>query len=193
MEREAKEALILRLFRAYPGGENKVSRATVDTYLEAVDYYPFNFVRMGIEQFITGQVPREARNRAFVPSCDELSTHIRVVQANDGKVQRLLEAGRQQFIAQDKDAEVEQSRTPEAMARVRSMMEGFVESVDPKQKTPAEIARAKDDYERLGVFFKSEFYEPIPGRPVSSALLKRLGYETFNSADTDDMDAGEDR
>ena len=192
MEREAKEALILRLFRAYPGAESKVSRATVDTYLEAVDYYPFNFVRMGIEQFITGQVPREARNRAFVPSCDELSTHIRVVQANDGKVQRLLEAGRQQFITQDKDAEVEQSRTPEAMARVRSMMEGFVESVDPKQKTPAEIARAKDDYERLGVFFKSEFYEPIPGRPVSSALLKRLGYETFNSADDERYDAGED-
>ena len=193
MEREAKEALILRLFRAYPGAESKVSRATVDTYLEAVDYYPFNFVRMGIEQFITGQVPREARNRAFVPSCDELSTHIRVVQANDGKVQRLLEAGRQQFIAQDKDAEVEQSRTPEAMARVRSMMEGFVESVDPKQKTPAEIARAKDDNDRLDAFFKSEFYEPIPGRPVSSTLLKRLGYETFNSADDDGMDMGGDR
>lgn len=193
MEREAKEALILRLFRAYPGGENKVSRATVDTYLEAVDYYPFNFVRMGIEQFITGQVPREARNRAFVPSCDELSTHIRVVQANDGKVQRLLEAGRQQFIAQDKDAEVEQSRTPEAMARVRSMMEGFVESVDPKQKTPAEIARAKEDAKRHDAFYAHEFEERIPGIKVSSYLISKLGYETFNSADDERYDAGEDR
>jgi len=193
MEREAKEALILRLFRAYPGGENKVSKSTINEYLEAVDYFPTNFIGMAIKQFSSGQVPREAKNRAFVPSCDELSTHIRVVQANDGKVRRLLEAGRQQFIAQDKDAEVEQSRTPEAMARVRSMVEGFVESVDPKQKTPAEIAKTKDDLRKLDNMFQSAFEERIPGMKVSSYLISKLGYETFNSADTDGMDAGEDR
>lgn len=193
MEREAKEALILRLFRAYPGGENKVSRATVDTYLMAVDFFPLRYIDMAVEQFANAQVQRDPRSRSFVPSTDELCTHIRSIRHEEGRATRWENSAVLQIQLRDKDAEVEQSRTPEAMARVRSMMEGFVESVDPKQKTPAEIARAKDDNDRLDAFFKSEFYEPIPGRPVSSALLKRLGYETFNSADTDGMDIGEDR
>lgn len=182
--------MILRLFRAYPGADSKVSRATVDTYLKAIDFFPARLVDIAVEQFLTGQVQRDQRNRPFVPSADELATQVRTIRYEEGKTQRLLQAGRLQIEQRDKDADVDAARTPEAMAKVKSMMEAFTESVSPKQKTPAEIAKAKDDLHRLDIKFEGDFEERIPGVKVSSYLISKLTHETFDSADDDAHDLG---
>lgn len=74
MEREAKEALILRLFRSYPGAASSVSRGTVDAYLRAVDGFSLESVSASVEQFTSGKVERH--NRSFVPSADELAENV---------------------------------------------------------------------------------------------------------------------
>jgi DNA repair exonuclease SbcCD ATPase subunit len=191
MEREAKEALILRLFRAYPGGENKVSRATVDTYLKAVDFFPLRYIDMAVEQFANAQVQRDPRSRSFAPSTDELCTHIRSIRHEEGRATRWKKSAILQIQQRDHDAEVEAARTPEAMARVKRLMEECVEKITPTKRTAEEIAQAKVNLGKLDIHFQSQFSEPIEGVRISTTLLRKLS--TFNSADTDGMDIGEDR
>lgn len=190
MEREAKEALILRLFRAYPGGENKVSRETVNIYLKAVEWFDVPLVSEAVERFATGQVDR--KSRAFVPSADELATEIRTVRYNQGVGSRLLSQGRKQLEQRDRDAEIEATRTPESMARVKSMAQAFAQSVNPDKRTDAEIAQIKESTRKADVYFAEDYIDPA-GVRVSQTLAKKLGYETFNSADDDARDMGEIR
>lgn len=190
MEREAKEALILRLFRAYPGGENKVSRATVDTYLKAVDFFPLRYIDIAIDQFANARVERDPRSRPFVPSTEELCAHIRKVRFDESKHDRMKRDGLLQISQRDHDAEVEAARTPEAMAKVKRLMDECVERITPTKRTEAEIAQAKTNLGKLDIHFQSQFSEPIEGVRISTTLLRKLS--TFNSADTDGMDIGED-
>lgn len=189
MEPEAKEALILRLFRAYPGGENKVSRETVNIYLKAVEFFAVPLVAEAVERFATGQVER--KSRSFVPSADELATEIRNVRYAQGTSQRLISQGRKQIEARDRDAEIEAARTPESMARVKSMAEAFVKSVSPDTRTPEEVTKMRETLRRSDDYFAGDFVETENGMRVSQGLAKQLGYETFNSADDDRHDMGE--
>lgn len=43
----------------------------------------------------------------------------------------------------------------------------------------------------MDIHFQTQFQETPSGVKVSSTLLKRLGYESFNSADDDAHDMGE--
>lgn len=188
MEREAKEALILRLFRAYPGGENKVSRETVNVYLKAVEFFAVPLVAEAVERFATGQVER--KSRAFVPSADELATEIRNVRYNQGVGSRLITQGRKQIEARDHDAEIEAARTPESMAKVRKMVSEFANSVSEDRRTPEEMEKMREMMRKTDEHFSGDFISVIGGRPVSVALAKKLGYETFNSVDDDKHDLG---
>lgn len=51
--------------------------------------------------------------------------------------------------------------------------------------------KAKANLGKLDIHFQSQFSEPIEGVRISTTLLRKLS--TFNSADTDGMDMGEDR
>lgn len=187
MEQEAKEALILRLFRAYPGGENKVSRETVNIYLKAVEWFAVPLVSEAVERFATGRVDR--KSRSFVPSADELATEIRSLRYSQGTSQRLLNHGRKQIEERDKDAEIEASRTPESMARVKSMAEAFKQSINPDTRTPEDIAQIRESLRKTDQHFADDYIETPNGGLVSRSLADKLGYETFNSAD-DDGDMG---
>src|SRR5690606_28898306 len=101
MEREAKEALILRLFRAYPGGANSVSRDTVNIYLKALEFFAVELIAEDVDRFAMGMVDR--RGRSFVPSADELATEIRNVRFQQGATNRLISQGLKQIEAREKD------------------------------------------------------------------------------------------
>lgn len=178
MEPEAKESLILRLFRAYPGGENKVNARVVSEYLKAVEWFSVPLVSEAVERFITGQVDR--KSRSFVPSADELATEIRTVRYAQGIGQRLISQGRKQIEARDRDAEIEAARTPESMARVKSMAEAFVKSVSPDTRTPEEVAKMREALRRADGYFAGDFVEMENGMRVSQGLAAKLGYGENN-------------
>lgn len=186
MEREAKEALILRLFRAYPAGESKVSRAMVDTYLKAVDFFPLRLVDIAVEQFITGQVQRDSRNRPFVPSADELATQIRTLRYEEGTTQRLLTAGRAQIAERDKDDAFEALRTPEAQARVKRMAEAFAEKINPKTRTPEQELAAKEALKLSDQRFADQFLTISEQVTISKSLAQQLGYACQESRECPD-------
>ncbi len=54
-------------------------------------------------------------------------------------------------------------------------------------------AEAKANLGKLDIHFQSQFQETPSGVKVSSTLLRKLGYESFNSADDDAHDIGESR
>lgn len=178
----------MRMFRAYPGGENKVSRETVNIYLKAVEFFAVPLVAEAVERFATGQVER--KSRAFVPSADELATEIRNVRYNQGVCSRLITQGRKQIEARDHDAEIEAARTPESMEKVRKMVAEFANSVSEDKRTPEEMEKMREMMRKTDEHFSGDFIAVIGGRPVSMALAKKLGYETFNSADDDKHDMG---
>lgn len=76
MEIEAKEALILRLFRSYPGADKAISRATVDAYLHAVADISSGVLAQTVSAFTSGLI--EGRNSDFVPSAESLAKHARL-------------------------------------------------------------------------------------------------------------------
>lgn len=53
--------------------------------------------------------------------------------------------------------------------------------------------QAKANLGKLDIHFQSQFQETPSGAKVSSTLLRKLGYESFNSADTDHLDVEEDQ
>lgn len=173
MEREAKEALILRLFRAYPGGANSVSRETVNIYLRAVEFFAVELIAEAVDRFAMGMVDR--KGRSFVPSADELATEIRNVRFQQGATNRLISQGLKQIEAREKDdAEIERARTPEAMQRVRELMEGVKLSVNPDTRTAEEVAEAKERLRKTDALFSQAMIETESGIPVSRSLMAQL-------------------
>src|SRR5690606_38515525 len=105
-----------------------------------------------------GMVDR--KGRSFVPSADELATEVRNVRFQQGATNRLLSQGLKQIEARERDdAEIERSRTPEAMQRVRELMEGFKQSVNPDTRTAEEIAEAKERLRKTDALFSQDMIE----------------------------------
>lgn len=71
MEREAKEALLIRLFRSFPGADKSVSRQMFDAYLAALEKLSPAAVKSAVDEFCEGRVERSSH--AFAPSAAELS------------------------------------------------------------------------------------------------------------------------
>lgn len=158
-------------------------------YYEACQGYTTGAIVDAIEDFTFGRV--EGIRQGFAPNVAQFSSHLRSVQSHLNGPKSMHNAAVRQIEQRDHDADIEASRTPEAMAMVRSMVEAFEESIKPKKRTPEEIAKAMEHLGKLDIMFQSQFHEPIPGRLVSSSLLKKLGYETFDSLEEDNHDLGE--
>lgn len=160
-------------------------------YYAACSGYTTGAIVDTCEDFLFGRV--EGINRTWAPNIPQFSSHLRSVQSHLNGPKTLHNAAVRQISLRDHDAEIEASRTPEVMARVKRLMEECVEKITPTTRTPQEIAQAKANLEKLDIHFQSQFQETPSGVKVSSTLLRKLGYESFNSADTDGMDVGEDR
>lgn len=177
----------MRLFRAYPGGANSVSRETVNIYLRAVEFFAVELIAEAVDRFAMGMVDR--KGRSFVPSADELATEIRNVRHQQGATSRLISSGLKQIEAREKEeAEIEQARTPEAMQRVRELMEGFKQLVNPDTRTAEEVAEMKEALRKTDQHFANDYIETESGIPVSRSLLQSIS--TYNSADDDALDMG---
>jgi len=176
MEQEAKEALILRLFRAYPGGENKISRETLNVYLKVVSFFNVPLIAEAVERFSDGRVER--KSRAFVPSADELATEIRNVRYDQGKYGGMRRDAVKQIEDRDKDDDFAKLKTPATIALVKSMVKGFVDINDEKAKpkTAEEIAKEREKIRRHDEIFADQFIE-ANGVMISHSLLRTLGKE----------------
>lgn len=169
----------------------KEAESLAADYYAACEGYTTGAIVDTCEDFLFGRV--EGINRTWAPNIPQFSSHLRSVQSHLNGPKSLHNAAVKQISLRDHDAEVEAARTPEAMAKVRRLVDGFTEQVTPRTRTPQEIEKAKVTLGKLDIHFQSQFQETPSGVKVSSTLLRKLGYESFNSADTDGMDIGEDR
>lgn len=163
MEQEAKEALILRLFRAYPGGENKISRETLNVYLKAVAFFNVPLIAEAIDRFSDGRVDR--KSRAFVPSADELATEIRNVRYEKGKHGALRRDAIKQIEARDNDVE----KTDHSRAFVKALVSKGIAALD--EAAAIKEAETVDFVQQLMNRTNEVFMPPMDDESVR----KRLG------------------
>jgi len=164
----------------------KEAESLAADYYAACEGYTTGAIVDTCEDFLFGRV--EGINRTWAPNIPQFSSHLRSVQSHLNGPKSLHNAAVKQIALRDHDAEVEAARTPEAMARVKRLMDECVEKITPTKRTEAEIAQAKANLGKLDIHFQSQFSEPIEGVRISTTLLRKLS--TFNSADTDGMDMG---
>ena len=169
----------------------KEAESLAADYYAACEGYTTGAIVDTCEDFLFGRV--EGINRTWAPNIPQFSSHLRSVQSHLNGPKSLHNAAVRQIELRDHDAEVDAARTPEAMAKVKALTLGFIEAVTPTVRSVEEIAQAKANLGKLDIHFQSQFQETPSGVKVSSTLLRNLGYESFNSADTDGMDVGEDR
>lgn len=165
------------------------AKAVAADYYAACEGYTTGAIVDTTEDFLFGRV--DGVNRTWAPNIPQFSSHLRSVQSKLSGPKSLQSAAMRQIAQRVRDEEIEKSRSPEAMAKVRKMVDAFTEAIEPTKRTPAEIAQAKANLGKLDIHFQSHFSEPIEGVRISTTLLRKLS--TFNSADDDGMDAGEDR
>lgn len=171
-----------------PSGNSDPNEA-LRLYFEECEGYSNADVDLACKQFRSGTV--KGVNPGWAPTTGQFATQLREnlnYRASAIQSQNLLLG---QFREQELDEEWQARRTPEAKAYVKSVLDAI--KTKERTKTPEEIARAKEDAKRHDAFYANEFEERIPGIKVSSYLIDKLRYETFNIADTDGMNAGEDR
>lgn len=179
----AKEALLLNLFRAYPGADKSISRATLDTYLKAVQFFPARLVAIAVEQFITGQVARDERSRSFAPSADQLATQVRTVRFNEGKTQRFREHAVLQIEEREKDDHLFKVRSQDQIAKVRKLMEEAKANLAPDIRDETAQAEIRERLKRADQLFEADYFVTDDGRRVSISLAKQHGIEPHNMED----------
>lgn len=160
-------------------------------YIEACQGYSNADIDLAVKQFLSGSV--KGQNPDFAPTPARFVTQLRAnldYRASSIQSQnKLLE----QFKDQELDEEWASKRTPEAKAKVQSMLEAIRDQNKPDKRTPEEIQKAKDDLAKQDQFFADQFIESPSGVPVSKSLAKLLGVTSFDSREEDDFDLGDMR
>lgn len=147
----------------------------IKVYFEVCKPFYTGDILAAVEDFVNGRVPDV--NKAFAPSAPQLAAHVRSLETNRAKFTALENAAKQQLLERDKDADFEAGKTPEAVAHVRELVKGFVDSLDEKKKpkTTDEIAAEKELLRRHDHFFAEQFLDTESGTPVSKYLARQLG------------------
>ena len=161
------------------------------TYYEVCQPFSTEDVELAVKQFLSGSV--KDFNPNFAPTPPKFAKQLRANAEYRAKTNTSHNLLLEQFKEQEKDEEFRAHRTPEAKARVQSMLDAIKEETVPK-RTPEEAARAKAMLEKQDQYYAADFVETPDGRKVSSYLLGKLrtaGYTTFNAADDDDHDLGQ--
>lgn len=162
-------------------------------YYEVCQPYSSEDVELAVKQFLSGTV--KDFNPNFAPSAPrfakQMHDNAEYRSTTVASHNRLIE----QFHEQELDEEWAAKRTPEAKAKVQSLLEAAQEQIAPQRK-PEEAAKAKAALQRHDQFYAGTFVETPDGRQVSSYLLgqlRDLGMTTFNAADDDAHDMGGER
>lgn len=143
-------------------------------YLEACEGYTTGAIIDTCEDFLFGRV--EGVNRTWAPNIAQFSSHLRSVQSHLNGPKSMHNAAIRQIEQRDHDADIEAARTPESMARVRSMVEAFEEKINPKTRTPEQELAAKIAWERLHKKFEGGFINVSEQRVMSKTLADQLGF-----------------
>ena len=143
-------------------------------YLEACEGYTTGAIIDTCEDFLFGRV--EGVNRTWAPNIAQFSSHLRSVQSHLNGPKSMHNAAVRQIEQRDHDADIEAARTPESMARVRSMVEAFEEKINPKTRTPEQELAAKEVIRRSDQHFAGEFLTISEQVKISRTLAEKLNF-----------------
>lgn len=139
-------------------------------YYESCQGYSNDDIDLAVRQFMSGTV--EGHNPSFAPTVAQFSKQLREnlnYRASHVQKQNML---LEQFREQEKDEEWQAKRTPEMRAKVKEILDSFQKKRE--EKTPEEIAEAKEMLIRHDNFYADQFIETDSGIPVSNYLASKL-------------------
>ena len=148
------------------------AKAVAADYYAACEGYTTGAIVDTTEDFLFGRV--EGVNRTWAPNIAQFSSHLRSVQSHLNGPRSMHNAAVKQIQQRDHDAEIEDSRTPESMARVRRMMDDFTEKSNPTKRTPEQILAAKEALKRSDQRFSGEFLTISEQVKISRTLAEQL-------------------
>lgn len=146
----------------------------VRVYFEVCKPFYTGDILAATDDFTNGRV--DGVSQAFAPSAAQLAARIRSIMEARAKYNAMDSHARQQLLERDKDEEFAKLKSPEAIALVKAMVKGFVDSHDEKKKpkTAEEIAKEREQIRRHDEVFADQFIE-ANGIMVSHSLLRSLG------------------
>ena len=72
-ERQAREAVILKLIEGYPSLAGRATRGLIDAYVDASEHCDIGALNQACKRFARGEVP--GQNAAFPPTAAEVAAH----------------------------------------------------------------------------------------------------------------------
>lgn len=139
-------------------------------YIEECRGYSNDDVDLAVKQFTSGLV--KGVNKGFAPTTAQFSAQLRAnldYQAEQNQRRNNL---RLQYQERQIDEEWQHRRTPAAKARVKGMLDQMKEKA--RERTPQEIAAAREMLAKLDHHFADDFIEGSSEFPVSSYLARQL-------------------
>lgn len=163
-----------KLFLALPlPSGNSDPNEALRLYFEVCQGYSNDDIDLVVRQFIAGTV--KGVNSGWAPTTAQFSLQLRDnLNYRADQLQKrnhLIE----QFKEQELDDEWQAKRTPEMRAKVAAMLEGFKKGRE--EKTPEEIAEAKEMLRSHDNFYADQFIETDSGISVSHYLASKLRSE----------------
>lgn len=159
-------------------------------YFEICQPYTTEDVELAVRQFLAGTV--KDFNPNYAPSGPKFAAQLRANAeyraASLSSRHMLIE----QFREQELDEKWQDARTPDAKAKVQSMLDEITARENARPAVDA--AKAKASMEQHDRVFSGEFYQASNGQVISADLaaqLQRKGFVTFNAADDDQHDMGQ--
>ena len=157
-------------------------------YCEVCAPYTADDVELAVKQFLSGTV--SDFNTNFAPTAPRFAKQLHANSEYRAKSVSSRNALLEQFKEQELDEQWRAARTPEAKAKVQSMLDAIAEKQN--ERPPEDRAKAKAELERQDHYFAGDFVDGVGGIPISRSLASSLGYvSTFNSADDDAHDLGQ--
>lgn len=182
-------AALNRMFATLPLPNASADPAeALKAYYEVCQPYGTDDIEMAVRQFLHGMV--KDFNPNFAPTAAKFATQLRANAEYRASINSSRNLMIEQFKEQELDEQWQAERTPEAKARVQSMLDAL--DVEQKATPEEDRAVAKARLEKHDRAFSNDFYTAANGRVISADLAHSLGLgiTSFNAADDDDFDMG---
>lgn len=165
-----------KLFSTLPlPNANADPNAALRVYVEVCANYSAADAELAVRQFISGTVA--GHNPAWAPTAAQFATQMRKNLDYTATQRASRNAMIEQFRQQDDDAEFRKNITPESIAKVRSMVEGFTAKID--ERTPEQIAETQATLAKQDAYYAGDYIE-VGDIRVSRSLAGQLGYTGGN-------------
>jgi hypothetical protein len=181
-------AALNKMFATLPlPAANASPTEALRVYYEICQPYSTDDVELAVKQFLSGSV--KDFNPNFAPSAPKFAIQLRANAEYRASINSSHNLLIEQFKEQELDEQWQSARSPEAKARVQSMLSAL--EVEQKAKPKEDPAKVKARVDFHDSVFGGDFYQAKNGQVISGSLLHRLGFSTFNAADDDHHDMGQ--